>query len=394
MHPRRSDDEQLFTMILFGDNDRPRWYRDLKIKRYLEYKGYDFSCPHTTALKLVRQLQTNPQRYPDNQYWQRALCCYLQESLWQVAQKLTHTRFSSVYNQQDFFQTACDILMSDLPKTLSKFDPQKCNLSGFCYMRLYDRVYGVCHGARQSNWGLLRSASQKQLREALAYSGYSQSESTLILFLVKCWQDLTTGSTAPDVHTLDQLSRTYRQCHPQSPPLTADDIEEYLNVAIQALRRYNSPEVVHFPKPEELEQVACSLPTPQEALLTEEQQAQLQQLNSILRSTLAAALSNLNDTSRRIVCLHYCEHVSQTVIAKQLGLSQSKVSHTLTKMRASLVRALLDGFGQQYPDRASLKEMGALVHLWLQEYYGSFPNQHPPSSCCQFAPLRSQEASR
>ncbi|WP_448514147.1 sigma-70 family RNA polymerase sigma factor [Parathermosynechococcus lividus] len=376
----RSDNEQLFTFIALQDGDRPKWYRDKQTARYLQQQGHCLDAPYQTALQLLNRLQTDP-HHPEACYWVRVLYCYLQECVWQVSQRLADHRHGYGCSREDYFQTGCSILWQTPLTVLQGFDPTKGHLLNFVSRRLYDRVYEVYYGARQSDWGLLRRASTRRLRQALTLSGYPDRHRCLIVFLVVCWQQLTTGSVAPDSQTLAQISRTYTQSQPQSPPLGERDIEGYLQQAIQALRHYHTPLGHRISLGEEgVEDVATASPTPWEALLNQEQQELLLKITT----TLAAALAALDDTKRRIVCLYYCEQVSQGEIARQLGLpGQHTVSRLLERTRSSLAKDLLTAFGQPSPSSASLREVGILINGWLQGCYRTPLLVAPCQSCCR-----------
>ncbi len=371
----RAENDRLVTLLRFGEGDRPQWYRDRRLERYLHQQGYALNRPHATALLLVGQLQTQPAP-PHDRYCTLALCCYLQECLWQVAEKLSRSRSNRDFTCQDYFQAAYSLLVKELPSILNSFDCNKGTLSGFCYQRLYNRVDEFYHGTRQSNWGLLRTASQRRIREALGRWGYAGQQLEMIRGLVYSWQQVTTASREPDTATLCLVSRTYHQCFPHFAPLTPSEIDKYLKETIQALRQYNTIEATIPLAPEEEEKLADTTSSLWQSLLSQEQQAQVQQVVTLLE----AALKNLDDTSRRIVCLYYCENVNQTQIAQQLGLGgQHKVSRLLAKTRKYLVNELVTALQPQSLTEDLLRQAAKFVDFWLQGYF---------QSACSVAPCR------
>lgn len=352
--------DKLISFIQFDSTDRPRWYRDRQLQAYLTAAEYDLKQPELTAILLLQQLQHQP-NHAEAPYWQRGLFCYLQETSWSVAKKLRE-KVPRMHQVTDCFQEAC-CLTSDPLKLLPRFDPQRGTLlSTYAYRRIYDGVYAALVGTRQSDWGLLKKASHRRLSSALGNQGYTSDQVGQIYALVDLWQQLADQPTAPDQPLLGQVAKTYSQCYPALPAVTPSQAEALLQKAIAALRAYQQPQVVNHINPRLWDTLEAVEDTPWEVTLKREEQETLKQVLETMRK----AIEGLDDTSRQVLCLYYCEQVSQQKIAQQLGFEkQYQVSRALERIRSHLAKAVLVAFDQPV-ETQRLKEVSNLVNLCLK----------------------------
>ncbi|URR36544.1 sigma-70 family RNA polymerase sigma factor [Thermosynechococcus sp. HN-54] len=360
---------KLVAFLQLDTGDRRRWLCDRRLEKYLTNAGYELGEPHTTAIQLFQNLQNQPHN-PAAPYWRQALFCYLQETSWSVAMKL-RDKVAREHQLADCFQQAC-YLTSDPLKLLRGFNPQRgTRLSTYAYRRIYDRVYDALVGTRQSDWGLLKQAGRRRLASALQLQGYPEHHVRQIERLVYLWQNLVAEPAPPDQGLLGQLAQTYSQCCRDLPPLAPSQVETLLRKAIAALR---ASQVVHTAEQRfwdtlELEGEANS---PWEAILKQEEQETLKRVFEMLKNAVEA----LDDASRQVFCLYYCEQVSQEQIARQLGFEkQYQVSRELERIRGHLAKEVLLAFNQP-ANTQHLKEVTAVVNLWLEEGY-----KEPAVSC-------------
>ncbi|MDR7898436.1 sigma-70 family RNA polymerase sigma factor [Thermosynechococcus sp. JY1334] len=354
--------DKLIALLRFDGSDRPRWYRDRQLQAYFTAAGYNLEEPEPTAVFLLQQLQRQP-NHDDAQYWRRGLFCYLQETSWSVAMTLRE-KLGGMHQVSDCFQQAC-CLTNDPLKLLSKFKPERgTRLSTYAYRRIYDGVYAALVGVRKSDWGLLKHSGLRSLSSALGNQGYTEDRVRQICALVELWQELADQTTAPDQALLAQVAKTYRQCCPDLPAVTPSEVETLLRTAIAALRAYRQPQVVN-PAEQRFWDTLEGGNTPWEATLKQEEQETLKRVFEMMKNAIAA----LDDTSRQVFCLYYCEQVSQQQIAQHLGFAkQYQVSRALERIRGHLAKAVLAGLNQPtHPER--LKEATVAVNLWLKEGY-------------------------
>lgn len=352
--------DKLIALLRFDGSDRPRWYCDRQLQAYFTAVGYNLEQPDSTAVLLLRQLQSQP-NHGDAPYWRRGLFCYLQETSWSVAMTLRE-KVGGMHQVTDCFQQAC-CLTADPLKLLRGFDPQRgARLSTYAYLRIYDGVYAVLVGVRQSDWGLLKHSSPRSLSSALRNQGYREDEIGQIQQLVQLWKDLVDQATATDQALLAQVAKTYCQCRLDLPPLTPSDVEALLYKAIAALRAYHQPQVMNTAEQRFWDTLEGGN-SPWTETLKQEEQETLKRVFEILKHAVEA----LDDTSRQVFCLYYCEQVSQQQIAQQLGFAkQYQVSRALERIRGHLAKAVLTAFNQP-TDSQRLKGVTVAVNLWLKE---------------------------
>ncbi|WP_460194302.1 sigma-70 family RNA polymerase sigma factor [Thermosynechococcus sp. FA-CM-4201] len=354
--------DKLIALLRFDGSDRPRWYCDRQLQAYFTAAGYNLEEPDPTAVFLLQQLQSQP-NHGDAHYWRRGLFCYLQETSWSVAMTLRE-KVGGMHQVTDCFQQAC-CLTNDPLKLLRGFDPQRgTRLSTYAYLRIYDGVYAVLVGVRQSDWGLLKHTRPRSLSSALKNQGYREDEIEQIQQLVQFWKELVDQPTAPDQALLDQMAKTYHQCRPDLPAITPSEVETLLRTAIAALRAYRQPQVVNTTEQRFWDTLEGGN-SPWAVTLRQEEQETLKRVFEILKHAVEA----LDDASRQVFCLYYCEQVSQQQIAQHLGFAkQYQVSRALERIRGHLAKALLAALNQPtHPQR--LKEVTVAINLWLKAGY-------------------------
>ncbi|WJI29780.1 sigma-70 family RNA polymerase sigma factor [Thermosynechococcus sp. B3] len=354
--------DKLIALLRFDGSDRPRWYCDRQLQAYFTAAGYNLEEPEPTAVFLLQKFQSQP-NHDDAQYWRRGLFCYLQETSWSVAMTLRE-KLGGMHQVSDCFQQAC-CLTNDPLKLLSKFKPERgTRLSTYAYRRIYDGVYAALVGVRKSDWGLLKHSSSRSLASALRNQGYSEGDINRIEKVVQLWKELVDQPTATDQALLAEVAKTYRQCYSHLPAVTPSEVETLLGKAIAALRAYHQPQVVN-PAEQRFWDTLEGGNTPWEATLKQEEQETLKRVFEMMKNAIAA----LDDTSRQVFCLYYCEQVSQQAIAQHLGFAkQYQVSRALERIRGHLAKVLLAGLNQPtHPQR--LKEVTVAINLWLKGGY-------------------------
>lgn len=354
--------DKLIALLRFDGSDRPRWYCDRQLQAYFTAAGYNLEQPDPTAVFLLQQLQSQP-NHGDAPYWRRGLFCYLQETNWAVAMTLRE-KLGGMHQVTDCFQQAC-CLTHDPLKLLSKFKPERgTRLSTYAYLRIYDGVYTALVGVRKSDWGLLKHSGPHSLSSALKNQGYTEDRVRQVCALVKLWQELVDQPTAPDQALLAQVAKTYRQCRPDLPAVTPSEADTLLRTAIAALRAYYQPQVMNTVEQRFWDTLEGGN-SPWTATLKQEEQETLKRVFEILKH----AVETLDDTSRQVFCLYYCEQVNQQQIAQLLGFAkQYQVSRALERIRGHLAKAVLTAFNQP-TDSEHLKEVTAAINLWLKEGY-------------------------
>lgn len=353
---------KLIALLRLDDSDRPRWYCDRQLQDYFTAAGYNLEEPEPTAVFLLHQLQSQP-NHRDAHYWRRGLFCYLQETNWAVAMTLRE-KLGRMHQVTDCFQQAC-CLTHDPLKLLRRFQPERgTRLSTYAYRRIYDGVYTALVGVRQSDWGLLKHSGPRSLSSALTSQGYRKDEIDQIQQLVHLWKELVDQPTATNQALLVQVAKTYRQCRPDLPPVTASEVETLLRTAIAALRAYHQPQVMNTAEQRFWDTLEGGN-SPWAATLKQEEQETLKRVFEILKHAVEA----LDDTSRQVFCLYYCDQASQQEIAQLLGFQkQYQVSRALERIRGHLAKAVLTALNQP-TDPRRLKEVTVLINLCLKEGY-------------------------
>lgn len=437
----------LFSTFLKLEADQPRgWLSDPRLHRSMERLLGDGASVERGAAKLFWGVYWHKRWLAagENSLEVRLalghLSAYLQEACYWATQKLMPQVESLTYRFADCFQLA----IVQVPRILKAFDPDGVSgLETYATLAFGNLIREQLRTSRTialcSDWGLLLKLSGKQLTEALLQAGMGTA---MVQRSVRVWKlfcktyPVTTGQTMgqtmgqttgqlrklpkPTTAYFAELARLYQAQNPDQAQDQAQDsgmlagrgdaaptaqmIEAWLLQCAQQARAYlyPSPTSLNTPQFEEgggewqdqLTTAESPMGTLLQAEAIAERQAQVQQL----RQALQAVLGQLDAESQELLDRYYCQRQTQTAIAQGMALKQYQISRKLSRIRETLVKALVvwsveQGHSQELhgqklhgqklhgqelhgqelhsqPNSTMVQAIGAIVDEWLQQHYG------------------------
>jgi RNA polymerase sigma factor (sigma-70 family) len=335
------------------------------------------------------------------QFWQqqshsfafRHLIAYLQEAALWAAQKRQTTLYNSAHSLADYFQMA----MLSCDRVLQGYDPQYGS-------RLKDYAKAVFHSAikntlRQqgdidicSDWALLRKISQKRLLKALKLQGHPPETCDRYRLAWDCYKAVhnpkNQGSQRlppPTPAHWDAIAHLYNQQRQQqlSPGATAiapEILQTWLHQCTQAIRAYLYPPVLSLnaplSTPESSEWLETLRDSPNQTTLDrfiqDEEEQRQQQHRQQIEQTLTEAIAALSAPEQTLLQLYYQQQLTQSEIAQKLDSKQYTVSRRLSRLRAQLLKALVQSpLAISAPSLApdTIHQIGIILEEWLTQYF-------------------------
>lgn len=389
MRPRKTLIERFSAFIQFEADQFRTWLSDRRLRHSME--------------------QQMAERELDDDYWtlhwhrawqhksdgiaQDHLVAYVQELTYWAATK-THSRFGQgAYGVADLFQMA----IARFNRVLEGFDPQQgSSFKGYATVMMANllreslrqqRAIDIC-----SDWGLLRKLSQKRLGAALAQVGLSAATVEQYLLAWRCFNaiyapsqkdasrrlpkpDEATWQAITDLYNRDRLSDT------SIPAASSDDLASWLAASAQAARQYLYPTTISIDAPTQTgsSEYSDSLTDADQSeglarLVQIEEWHQRQTQRQQMTEVLQTGLETLDAESKELLRLYYQQQLTQQAIAKQLGVKQYTVSRRLTRIRETLLRALVE-WGRNglhiSPTLDVINNTSIALDEWLMNYYSS-----------------------
>jgi len=401
------------TFAQFSEGRFSRWTPDPSLRRTME-----------RCLRQQPSLPTSPEVWAN--YWHRVwqvnpgglarnhLYAYLEEACYNAA-NLEWQKFKfPEYTLEDYFQIA----RSKVDSVLAGFDPEYGSLKGYAVVvfrgTLKDELRQRDKSVGKTNWSLLRHTSTPQL--SLSLENYRLSPATIDSYILawECFKDVYVPTkprgnrrlTAPDGNTWEAIGQFYNrerlsQLQPPGPECNAATLQEWMETCARAIRSYLAPPMTSLNAPAgrearaELQDVLPGGRTAESLLaqlINEEekhrQKSRQEQVNSVLVAALDSHICQTRPETQRLLRqrmlqMHYGQGLTQEEIAKQLAISQSKVSRTLKlrELNKALLLALAQwGKEKLHKDLAPnvLKSMGTSIKAWLLQHYGNLDT--PPET--------------
>jgi hypothetical protein len=366
------------TFLSFGDynsSQKTTWQADPQLERHM--KSLVQSDPEAQEefwtryfLKTLRELfpQESSQATYDNLKIARHLSAYLQEACIWAAQK-TQQKFKFLrhkYTIEEYFQIACSF--ANLPaKVFKNFNLEQphSNLEGYAKTAILrfirDKIYQQDIEAKRlkfSEHGLLKDLSNKELQEALASKGLTQSQIDLYRLAWQCFDEIyqekqtfnNQSLAPPNQADLKQITSCYNQrlknLNLPATPVKEEKINAMLQICIQAARDYRTK---NFLPLEHCETISDPAPTLWDTIVQEEEREQVQ----LIVSRLFEAVPEPGQT---ILKLWLGLNLTQTEIATVMKnkypelQKQYQVNRHLSRYTRNLLRDFVSEWNKIHPE--------------------------------------------
>jgi RNA polymerase sigma factor (sigma-70 family) len=392
---QRKDLIEIFSTFLQFESDRPTlWAIDPRLHRQMtrsvetEPRGSE----NFWAVYWLRQYaQHGDMQNPIHRQPIDHLAAYLQETCFWAVNRVLPRMGAIQAKLSDCFQVA----IADVPKLLAAFDTSKpTSLKAFA-----NTVFGNClrDYLRQrreidvcSDWGLLQKISRKRLLDALTANNFNPAICDRYYL---AWKALTTNhssanspklrtSATPDLETWQLILASFDRDRAEFPLVTAatvKELEKLLLDAAKKVRGYLYPTInsLNVSKGNDTEadwesdlvgHEAAPMAYLEEQETTAERQTQQQQMVAVLNE----AISKLDQPAQKLLMLYYRDGATQQNIAAQLEIPQYTVSRKLSRVRETLLKAIL-AWGQNAlhiaPTSDVINSISALLEEWLESFY-------------------------
>lgn len=389
----RQDITELFTTFLQFDADRViGWATDAKLRRNIINRQKSLSKPENTEDFWVsywyKEWQSKTEKLASGH-----LSAYLQEVCYWAANK-TVTHFSSgQYTLSDCFQA----IVTKTDKVLQGFKPDMgFNIKNYASAIFSSELKELLRQKKEvdisTDWRLLRKLTQKRLVESLENAGLNPQAIECYLLAWKCYQALyaprkekgTRKLARPDDTVWQQIAQLYnRDRHSQlsqaGAEVNGETLEKWLVNAAKAVRGYLYPRMASLNAtsgdnsgeyldilPEQRQDSLLSEIVVQEEI--EERKSQQSQISNII----IAAINELDEQGQAIIKYYYQGNLTQSQIAKQLGVKQYTISRRLSKCKEILLIKLSTWSQESLHislNSPVLDYMSTLLEEWLQNYY-------------------------
>ena len=244
-----------------------------------------------------------------------------------------------------------------------------------------------------TNWSLLRKVSQKRLTLALQDRGLSSTHIKRCLLAWRSYQllyvprksDSTRKLSAPDATVWKAITEHANIGRAGvGDPITAEQAEQWLGSAAEAVRAYLYPSSVSMNATvagqdagEYVDTFSDSKQTSLlEVTIEAEDDQQRSQYQTQVNDLLGGALDKLDSQSQRLLSLYYQDGATQKEIAKQLGMKQYAISRSISRVKKQLIMSLAK-WGQEQlhiaPTPDVLKHTTAAIEAWLVAHYQRVP---------------------
>jgi RNA polymerase sigma factor (sigma-70 family) len=397
MQPRRTVLEQFSTFIRFENDRFQQWLTEPALRRNLQRHtsntdktAADGSSQDYWVLYWHRAWSAH-QSNPAQQLALGHLSAYLQEVCYWVAHRTARQLKGIQYGVADCFQVA----IATVPTLLKGYSPaQGASLATYAKLCFGNTIRDVLRQRREvtsrSDWGLLRKASHKQVKEALQAAGLGPEQVTAYriawMAYKTCWAGQTAATrqlAAPNTETWQAIADQYNgqvasDFGPDGELVTAATLEQWLKDTAKALRQQLHPTVVslNVPQFDDGSEWQDDLPdgdaTPWAALVQAEEIQERQQQRLQVSEQLRAAVADLQPQDRELLSLYYRHGSTQQQIADQLQIKQYSVSRRLSRIKEALLLNLAtwsQATLHSSPTSPALKQMSLVLEEWLQHYF-------------------------
>lgn len=387
MQPRQNPIQMFATFARLTEDRFEGWVTDAKLQSSMEHH-------------LAKTPQTSEQFWTLYWYhfWQQQshplglhhLIAYLQEAgLW-AAQKKQKALYNSAYSLADYFQMA----MLHCDRVLHGYNPQYgSRLKDYAKVVFHSTIKNTLRQQGEvdicSDWALLRKISKKRLQKALKRQGYAPETRDRYLWAWDCYKalyaDKSQGSQRlppPSAQQWEAIATLYNQhkLTGDSTPIATAQIQTYLRQCSQAIRSYLYPHVLSLNTPlsdsessEWIDTLKDSLnETIVESLILEEEQNTHQQQRQHINKILTDAIASLLTEDRLLLELYYRQQLNQSDIARQLNSKQYTISRRLSRLRATLLKTLVQQHSEISTESLSperLHHISTLLEEWLERYF-------------------------
>jgi RNA polymerase sigma factor (sigma-70 family) len=397
MQPRRTFLELFSTFIGFENDRFQQWLTEPALRRNLQRQASNGDAGEANPSNqdfwvfYWHQVWTSEQQKASKKFAVGHLTAYLQEACYWVAHRTARQAKGVQYGVADCFQVA----IATVPTLLKGYSPdQGASLATYARLCFSNTIRDTLRQQREvtsrSDWGLLRKASQKQVKEALQTAGLSpeQTDAYRLAWMAykTCWAGQTAATrqlAAPDQETWEAIADTYNrqiasETGTNAEQVTAATIEQWLKDTAKALRRLLHPNVVslNVPKFEDGGEWQDDLPdgdaTPWVELIQTEEIQERQQQRAQVNERLRQALTELKPQDRELLFLYYSQGSTQQQIADQLQIKQYSVSRRLSRVKETLLLNLAIWSQEALhssPTSPALNQMSLVLEEWLQQHF-------------------------
>ncbi len=396
----RKDVVELFSTFLRLETDRTvGWLSDVRLRRRMvelhdqtpDRSGLDWSLYWHQVWQADHNLNAESH-----------LTAYLQETCYWVARRMA-TNQQTLGWLADFFQIA----IVRVPRLLQCFKPEySASLKKYAELGFENSLKDWLRVQQQveicSDWTLLHRLSRKRLHNALTQAGWNATAIAQYTLAWDCYQELAApfkaqakAQTKPQAKSQGRpmddtwiaIAEAYNadrlvQVGPGTPIATTAQVEQWLLICATSVRQFLKPALLSTDAPlsdhaledsalRPLDFIADPRPSPMdEWMLQEEETArsqQCQQLQIVLEETIAS----LSEPEKKLLQDYYSDQMTQSDIAKQLGIQQYQVSRQLERVRRSVLKKIILWVQKTLhtsPTPSVVESMGYSLDVWLKDY--------------------------
>jgi RNA polymerase sigma factor (sigma-70 family) len=387
MQPRKNVVE-IFSTFLRLETDRTAgWISELRLRRRMvELQDH---VPDRSVLDWslywhkIWQIDQNPGA-------ESHLTAYLQETCYWVARRMASNQRNLGW-LADFFQIA----IVRVPRLLHCFKPEyNASLKKYAelgfenslkdWLRLQHQVE-IC-----SDWTLLHRMSRRRLHNALTQAGWDTTSIAQYSLAWDCYQELAQvkpqGRPTDDIWTA--IAQAYNhdrltQVGPGTAIATAEQLEQWLLTCAKCVRQFLKPTILSADAPfsdesstHPLDIIADPQASPMEQWITREQETARSQQHQQFQTILMEAIGSLSETHQNLLQDYYRDCMTQSDIAKKLGIQQYQVSRQLERVRRSILKKIIVWVQKNLhtsPTPSVVESMGHSLDVWLKDYGRSAP---------------------
>lgn len=389
----RKDITKIFSTFLQFDANRViGWATDAKLRRSIIERQKRLSKPENSEDFWVyywyKEWQIKTQSLASQH-----LSAYLQEVCFWAANK-TVTQFSSgQYTLSDCFQAI--VIKTD--KVLQGFKPDMgFNIKNYASAIFSSELKELLRQSQEvdisTDWRLLRKLTQKRLVESLENAGLNPETVARYVLAWKCYQANYAPRTEkgtrklarPDDTVWENIAKLYNdergsQISHREAECSGETIEQWLLACAKAVRAYLYPNMasLNATSGENSGEFQDTLPQlRQESLLSEivvqEEIEERKMQQSQISNVLIAAIQQLDEQGQNIIKYYYQGNLTQSQIAKELGVKQYTISRRLSKCKNELLLKLATWTKESLHislNSSVVDYMSTALEEWLQTYY-------------------------
>ncbi|MGE5655865.1 MAG: hypothetical protein ACM37W_04550 [Actinomycetota bacterium] len=335
------------------------------------------------------------------------LLAYFDAACYQAAK----ARYFAWRNLQDpretfekYWEIGKYILKEKIPEILNKYQveseiPLNSYVQKVLAYKIRDEFYRQTGQGKRSIWGSLKETSKKNLRLALEKFGIEQKEILCCLFardrFFEVCQPIGEGTkrkfqqpTSKDFAETAELYNLKRvqSPHPEvaSQPVSASQVQKWLNNAILALQHFSQPVFVSLDAPSYED--SCQPPLSLEAQAIDsaltydpEWQQQLEEERNHLKSLLNQVLCQMKGEdflNYQILIICYGLDLGQSSTEELLKLNniaitQSNISRRLKNVHLKIPIKILENFNRDFnislPEGADEQQLDRQIQAWATE---------------------------